>query len=314
MNLNEQETWRVQDSSKLSDFQVCPRKYFYAHVLGWKPTSPNIDLIFGDAWHQAMEQLLKTGYSNDSVQLAYLLLLRRYREDFDVVMDDSYFPKCPGFAMTMLDRYIRKYKHDLDTFNVLYTEISGSVSLSEKYNIHFKMDDVLQWKSGPRSGKYFSLEHKTTKTIKPVWIETHTLKIQPFVYTHVLRCLYGDETDGIIYNVGQFQKTNPDFFRFGVPKTLPQMQCWHFEIIQLLDELDRNFQTLTHCTEDDPILFCFPRNGESCTKYMRVCSYFDFCTAWSNPLQYIGSIPMGFKEDHWDPRSKPTTHNLGDIK
>lgn len=310
MPLTESPTWYIQDASKISDFQVCPRKYFFSHVLGWKAETPSIDLVFGDAWHLAMEQLLLTGYSDSSLDRAYELLLSRYRESFSPVMDDSYYPKNPSFAHSMLEKYCSKFQRDFDDFEVLYTEISGSVSIDKSRVVHFKMDDVLRWLSGPRAGKYFSLEHKTTKTIKPVWAETHTLKMQPFIYTHVLHCLYGDDTDSIIYNVGQFQKTNPDFFRFRVPKTLSQMQCWHSEILYYLDMIDLNFQQLAVCTPDDPILFCFPRNGESCTKYFRTCTYFDFCTSWANPLQDCSSPPYGMKVGHWDPTTKETTHKM----
>jgi len=74
-------TWDIIDSSKLSTFMECPRKYFYEYVLGWRPSMPNVHLTFGTAWHAAVERLLIEGYSQEHVEEAKFIFLQYYRRD-----------------------------------------------------------------------------------------------------------------------------------------------------------------------------------------------------------------------------------------
>ncbi len=53
----QQPTFTIVDSSKLQDYMMCPRYYFYRYVLGWVPEEPNHDLIFGEAWHVSIAHL-----------------------------------------------------------------------------------------------------------------------------------------------------------------------------------------------------------------------------------------------------------------
>lgn len=308
--MNEHELWSVQDPSKIQTYQTCPRRHFYEYILGWQPDTPSIDLIFGEAWHIAQEILLNYGYTEDAVFLAYGKLTEKYREAFNPVMDDSYFPKNPSFAYMMLQKYIQQYADDLYNFRPLYTEVSGSVSIDSRRVLYFKTDSILEWTAGPRAGKKFSLEHKTARSTKGFWISRYSMRMQVFVYTHVLRCLYGDDTDCVILNASQFQKTDPNHSRFELPKSLDQMRAWYFEIQRVLDDMERDYEQVKKQSPEDDILACFPRNGESCSKWNRTCPYFDFCIAWENPLRYADSVPFGMKVEHWDPRAVRASHTM----
>lgn len=52
---NIRERQRVYDNTRVSEFRTCPRKYYYRHVRHWKPTEDRLPLIFGGAWHAAMD-------------------------------------------------------------------------------------------------------------------------------------------------------------------------------------------------------------------------------------------------------------------
>ena len=50
------------------------------------------------------------------------------------------------------------------------------------------------------------------------------------------------------------------------------------------------------------VLDCFPRNPTSCYDFGRLCSFFDQCTTWVNPLEHIQQgPPRGMVVDHWNP-------------
>ena len=46
MNLPEHPAWSIIDSSKMDDYDRCPRYFFYRHVLGWQLDIPAHDLVF----------------------------------------------------------------------------------------------------------------------------------------------------------------------------------------------------------------------------------------------------------------------------
>lgn len=304
------ETWNIQDSTKLQTFMKCPRLYFYQYILGWQPTGPNIHLEFGQAWHLAMETLLLEGYNEKAIVNAYRKLEEHYRKFFNPVMDNHYYPKTPGFAAEMLIKYVNKYADDHENFDVVYTEISGSVPVSVDMVLHFKTDSILRHKRGPYAGKYVSLEHKTAKSTKFSWSDQWALKMQVGVYTHVLNCLFDPaEVAGVIINGAQFQKTDPNFTRLWKPKTNEQMQVWHTHTLRVLESLSREFELMHSEHEEDDVMQSFWMNTESCIGF-GTCSYHQFCTAWPNPLRRAYEAPSGFEERFWNPAALETTHKM----
>ena len=43
------------DHSSLAMFKECPRKYYYAIVKGYRPKTAAAPLVFGSAYHDALE-------------------------------------------------------------------------------------------------------------------------------------------------------------------------------------------------------------------------------------------------------------------
>ena len=98
--LPEQPTWLIRDSSKLDNYQECPRKYFFTHILGWRSEAPAHDLYFGESWHKAREYQLIHGY--DKFADAYLAFAKHYRLKFAPETDEIYRPKDPMNKMLRL--------------------------------------------------------------------------------------------------------------------------------------------------------------------------------------------------------------------
>ena len=150
-------TWEILDPSKITCYLECPRKFFYDYLLGWRPTEPNNHIVFGSAWHLAMEHLLLNGYDEVSIADAFDKFLQHYRADFPETTDETFWPKTPERALEALVEYSEKYKGDLNEFEVLFTEISATVPLSEEHNLHLRMDSIVK----KHDGTIYSLEHKT---------------------------------------------------------------------------------------------------------------------------------------------------------
>jgi hypothetical protein len=46
---------RLYDNTRISDYRACPRKYYFRHVKHYKPEEDRLPLLFGGAWHAAMD-------------------------------------------------------------------------------------------------------------------------------------------------------------------------------------------------------------------------------------------------------------------
>ena len=304
MILEEQPTWSIIDPSKMQAFMACPRKFFYEYVLGWRPEMPNNHLVFGEAWHHAMEHLLLNGYHDDAVVDAYQKFEECYRASFAPETDEMFEPKTPFNAFLVLQKYAEKYAEDLDYFDVLYTEIAGTVTIGQDRMMDFRMDSVIKDNT---TGMHASLEHKTGSRLW-MWAEQWLLSMQVSTYTHVLHCLYPeDEVEGVIMNGCFFIKRKKDPFDFSrVPTTRSrdQMDTWLFNANYWYDQIQREMELLVNSDADSDLLIAFPLNTTNCLNYGRVCEYHDYCLAWPNPLQKCGEPPLGFKIEHWNPRAR----------
>ena len=301
----EHRTWQITDSTKLKEFAACRRAYFFRYVLGWNPVGPNIHLIFGSAWHEAMEQLLQTGYGENSLMLAYQRLETYYRKFFPPNLDEVNFPKTPGRAIEALVQYCDLYKGEPEREEVLYTEIAGTVPITENKKLHFRQDSIIRTEDG-----IISREHKTGSTLSRMWRDQWELSFQVGTYLHVLYCNYPEEqVNGVQINGTIFNRTKTQFERVPVYRSPANMKSWFWMVKDLMNLLSYEFERLTNCTDLDPILYAFPQNPESCTKYFG-CAYRDYCGAWANPLQHIDQVPIDFEVDFWDPTEREANVRL----
>lgn len=310
--LTEHPSWRVYDSSKIQEFQTCPRRYFYRYILGWDSEFPSNHLVFGAAIHEAMEHLLLHGYSDASVQQAFELFLRAYRKELPEETDEMFEPKTPAKVLPFLLEYVRTYQRDFEEFEVLYTEIAGTVPIADDIVLHFRQDAICRKKS---NDQVFSLEHKTLgRTPSRQWTEQWDLKTQVGTYTHVLYSLFSpEEVFGVVINALGFLKTKNSLLRHPIHKSLESMQVWLWNTLYWVDQIRWHTALLNDTSEEDEVMMAFPMNTESCTKYYG-CPFKDFCSTWSNPLRHCDEPPAGFTVRWWNPLEQPARYKVEEGK
>ena len=317
-------TWNIQDSSKIKTLMECQRKYFFNYVLGWQHDQPNIHLIFGSAWHEALAMIYLTDFSIDSVKAAYYEgFLPYYRQSFDEEDDEANMPKAPSRAFLALAAYANKYKADEREYKILkhegtpMVEIGGTINLSDDRSIAFRMDTIME---GPHG--IISREHKTGSSTW-LWDLPWYLSPQVGTYSHVLYCLYPEnEVRGVVVEGTIFKKTKDDpkkdakepfrhfeFIQVPVYLSPDSMNWWLNNMLWWLDLVEWNFNTLASCSVDDKIMRAFPPNPTGCTNWSG-CPYHDLCMSWANPLKHCEQPPIGFKVKRWSPLDEPTRVKL----
>jgi len=296
------ETWAVMDSTKMKCYKGCPRRYFYNYVLGWKHEGPNIHLDFGSAIHKMFEYIYNQkdwkGYPNDIMKPAYKEFTDLYREAYpDMESDDSNEPKGPDGAARLLAEYVDKYRDD--DFEVLYSEVAGTVPIDDSHDMTFKMDLIIRTEDGIR-GRDF----KTSSADREMYQRKFHLDTQMQVYTHALHMLFPDEEVGMALDFLIPLKTMIKLRRRDIPMAESQILYAIWELSYELAKVDRDFELLSQSTLDQPFMMAFPRNDQNCTAYNQICPYFDYCTlpSFNNPLTRCENPQPGMTVDFWDPR------------
>ena len=293
------ESVNIIDSSKIQTYQTCPRQFMFEHILGWRFDRSRHDLIFGQAWHLAMEQMLKD-YAEDKkykkVEAAYAKFEELYRKYYTTETDMDLAPKNPGTALAMLHEYARTYSYD--NFGVVHTEASGLTPISNERFVSFRLDAVIDL--GKDKGLAI-LEHKTTKYLSSTWQEQWPNKFQINLYSHALEVQFNEPVYGIIVNGAVFRKSGGEFIRAVMRKSPDMKEFWIGQFNAWFDMIEADLERMQDSI-NKPTLEAFPLNGESCTKYNRACPYIDFCRVWANPLHHCEETPIGFIKEYWDPR------------
>ena len=315
-------SWEIKDSSKIDDYIRCPRYYFFHHMLGWSLDVPEHDLVFGDAFHHGREHQLLFGY--DKIEGAYNAFLNVYRKTFSPDTDALYLPKTPTAALHAIQQFASDYSRDLidnevvEIDGIKMTEMAGTVPVDEKRVLHYRMDSIMR---RIEDGMIYSWDHKTTsgKWIHDTrWDRDLFLSIQNGTYTHCLYCLFPvDQVLGV-----EFDKTGFEYLKRGSVnrpagyhattrrvsafKTPEQMNTWLWLVNTILDEIERDLDRLSHCSEDDEVLMAFRQNPKSCSAY-RGCEFHDYCLAWQNPLRRSYEPPLGFIKKFWNTAEREST-------
>ena len=82
------------DSTSLGEFKICPRRYYYAIVLGWQTRVESVHLTFGILLHGARERYdhrRSAGDSHDDA-VAFLAAVRRLSD----LKPDLWLPAVPS--------------------------------------------------------------------------------------------------------------------------------------------------------------------------------------------------------------------------
>lgn len=298
-------TWDILDGTKMNTYLECPRKFFYEYILGWRPTGANNHLVFGKAWHEALEHLYVYGIESVHIEAAFDKFMQAYRKEIPEANDSMYWPKTPDNAFTALCEYVRKNIKDWSKYKVLYTEIAFCAPISKEHVMYGRKDAIIQ---DMQTNLIITLEHKTGSRAGRTWDMQWENAMQPYLYTHVDYLLgFPEDLVGTIIMNGTFfmkNKTNPiNFQRYRLKHNYNQMQNWLSQVNYWADMIDYDFDMFSNCSISDDIMECFHMNTTNCVKWAG-CSYLDYCRAWRNPLQQYERVPFEMKVEHWNPMAE----------
>jgi len=242
-----------------------------------------------------MKALLDEGYTKEGLLAGLEDATNYYFKYFTVEDTELNQPKTPDRLVNGAMEYIEKYK--FDDFEIIHTEIAGTVPISPTRVIHFRLDANCQDKRGP-----FILDHKTCSRMGPTWEDQWTLSIQMSTYLHAAAALLENPKNlRLVVNGACFRMKDTEFKRVSTKRSAGMMLSYLHQINAVFDNIERDMEALDKCSPEAPVMECFTCNPTHCE--FRRCAFKDFCAIWPNPLAHAHSVPFGFKVEFWDPRS-----------
>lgn len=321
------------DNTRIQDFRVCERKFYYRHVRHWVPETPSIPLLFGGAWHKAMDVVWPM-ISNDhnaptrDVAVVAMTAFESYWHgkyglpsmadwvNLDPLDQETFRQRNPVTAFDMIIEYIEERRLDIASCELLSVEQPFAVLLSPDGHIGGvptlyagKIDKVVR----REDGKIYGIEHKTTAEyrkegpFKADFMDSFSPNTQIDGYLHALHMLYGKDVKGILVDAALVHKTERGFRYIPVDRQFSQLDAWLWNTHYRIQSIAENNKMLHKVQLEEveiepaslPYLPAFPQKTEACQIYHSNCPYIDLCKMWANPEAH--ELPAGFKEDAWDP-------------
>ena len=134
------------DNTKVVAYKECPRKFFLRHVMHWRGEGTALPLVFGGAWHAAMDTVWQ--YSSrdapkqELVQAAMANFEAKWTEegmpfDLDTDQETSFSPRTPRVAEEMLHNYLATRWNMLTECELLAVEQPFAVPLPDLHLVRW---------------------------------------------------------------------------------------------------------------------------------------------------------------------------------
>lgn len=299
------------DSTMLSTWRSCRRKFFHTTILGLQPPGKNIHLTAGGAFAAGIEHARKAAFNgaekiDDQLKAAFPAFCREWGEA----------PFFDGEGKSFVNTFssLEEYLHH---FPILSDEIQplrnsdGSPTVEFTFSIPLPVDhpnggpflyvgrfDMLgEWKA--HGSLPCILDEKTTSGLGPFWLQQWALRGQFMGYCWALQQLGYPVRHAFVRGVAVL-KTKTTFLTAPVTYSQFLLERWYARLIQDLQDISAAY-VVARERDFDPsaIEALFPYNfADSCASYGG-CAYSPICSA-SIPERWYSAFDIR----RWDPLHK----------
>jgi hypothetical protein len=315
---------RLYDNTMLSDFKRCPRYFYYRHELGWTREGKVPALVFGGAWHAAME-VVWAGLEGASkmnispskinrkeiVEAAYQMFVNYWANEgmphpgeWTYELEEEYSPRTPGRALEMLIAYVEKRAQVVDDMEIISIEKPFAVPLDpDDDNLFYigLIDKIVKY-----HGKILGIEHKTSSAYKKGgpfrggFVDSFSPNAQVDGYLYALHLLFPGKVGGVWVDAALVHKQEEGFLFIPVERRLEHLDSWLWEVRWWIEAVEEEKRKLnSYCSSTDKVMKAFPKNTNSCWDFQQACPYLELCKSWGNPIGR--SLPLGYVVNRWNP-------------
>ena len=282
------------DSTSLSLFKACPRKYQLTILQGWAPRSESIHLTFGILYHKVLEvydHMKAVGKSHDESCIAAIKYIMVASKDWN--SDD---PNKNRFTLVRSAIwYFEQFKED-HFKTIILANGKPAVELSFRFSLDitaphgesYLYSGHLDRLATDPQGDIFVMDRKTTKsTISSNFFDKFNPNNQMSGYTTGAKITFHQPVKGVVIDGAQIAVGFTRFARGFSLRTPDQLDEW-------LDEVHYFIKTAEAMRRQD----FFPKNDTACDMYGG-CHFRDICN--KSRGQRERWLAADYARRYWDP-------------
>lgn len=256
----------------VSEWQVCPRKWFLHHVAGLEPSAIKQSTSMGLAIHELQEKFYKGEFREGSIEARSIAdTVGCYR---DAWLEEEEFLAAfnkIGLAFSIWrDQFGFK---DLEDFEVIGAEEHLSAALQNGNIITGLIDTLFRSKE---SGAIVIKDTKTTSWGPELAHKKVELGDQMTMYTWLLHKKYGDQPIEVIADILYLKPKTPTCHRYApIRRSREEVENFILGMCHVTDRMREDL--VAYEANLAPPEYLFPRCSTVCSEFG--CEYEDICRA-----------------------------------
>jgi CRISPR/Cas system-associated exonuclease Cas4 (RecB family) len=289
---------KIIDSSAITTFMECHRKYFYRYVLGYKTSETFPFFAFGTAYHVFREVIEKEYLANpdnskiDEYVVAGITRAAEYCDKNlpppDVDSKWAWMTKERLIQSCIVGANHWRQEKLSGAIKVLAIEQPFQISLPDGVIIAGRADQIISW-----NGKIWGRDFKTSSQHGSYYVNTLNPNDQFSRYTYAENILSGYDFDNNSRPTVEGQRVDVLFNNKTTKPTIDVHLASRTkqELLNWLKEQSLWHKIMQMCRDED----VWAMNPKSC----KFCEYRKVCTL-GNEAQQMAFLKNNYKLEHWD--------------
>lgn len=282
------------DSTSLSNFVTCPKKYYYSNLQGWQSEIRSAHLLFGGHYATALERYHKmraSGIDYDDAVRHVVRLAMTETWDTERGAGQEWFHnlKTRETLIRSIIWYLDQFKNDTMPTVILSdgraaVEYSFSLELSEDILYCGHIDRLVEYSDG-----IYVQDQKTTgSVISKKFFDDFSPDYQMSGYTLAGQIIFNIPVAGVVIDAAQIAVGFTRFSRGMVQRGKPQLEEFREEVLHYVGVAKRAHEE-----------GYYPMNRKACGNYGG-CEFRQICSAAPHHREALLSANF-VKRDRWDP-------------
>lgn len=284
------------DSTSITSFTTCPRKYYYSQLQGWTSELRSVHLIFGGHYASALEHFHKHRAAGATHDDALRLVVREVLEntwDTEAAAPQEWFhaSKTRDTLVRSIVWYLEQFKNDPMQTVILSdgraaVEYSFSLDLSDDYLYCGHIDRLVTYGDG--NDIYVQDQKTSGAQITPRYFEGFSPDYQMTGYTWAGQIIFNMPVKGVVVDAAYIAVGFTAFGRQAISRSDRQLEEFRVEVLDKIDLAKRAHES-----------GYYPMNRTACGNYGG-CEFRRVCSAVPGIRENL--LQGNFKKrDRWDP-------------
>lgn len=284
------------DSTSITAYATCPRKYYLSQLQGWTSELRSVHLIFGGHYASALEHFHKHKALGLSHEDALRLVVREALEntwdrEADKPQDWLHAAKTRDTLVRSIVWYLEQFKDDPMQTVILSdgraaVEYSFSTELNNEYLYCGHIDRLVTY--GDANDVYVQDQKTSGAQITPRYFQGFSPDYQMTGYTWAGQIIFNLPVKGVVVDAAYIAVGFTAFGRQPVTRSEKQLEEFRHEVLHLIENAKRSHES-----------GYYPMNRTACGNYGG-CEFRSICSAVPGVRENL--LQGGFKKrDRWDP-------------